>query len=141
MIAASVWMKSSNGVVRMSRLSPLTMPELTEPPSPSGLPIAITLSPTRTWSLSPSLSVGSRSAGFTLQQRDVGPAETANAGRGQGGVVLQGDGDPQAFSTTCRLVTMIPPASMMKPEPKPCTTGGGGWRFCDGSAAGPGRRG
>ena len=47
LIAASVWMKSSYGPELMSRLRAETMPTVTEPPSPNGLPIAITQSPTR----------------------------------------------------------------------------------------------
>ena len=65
LMAASVWMKLSKAVAWMSRLRPLTMPELTEPPSPSGLPMAITVSPTTSLSLSPSVTVGSGFSGRT----------------------------------------------------------------------------
>ena len=47
LMAASVWMKSSYGPALMLRLRAETMPSVTEPPSPNGLPIAITQSPTR----------------------------------------------------------------------------------------------
>ena len=55
----------------MSRAMAETMPRVTVPPRPKGLPTAITSSPTRTWSLSPSASSG-RSVGVDLEQREVG---------------------------------------------------------------------
>ncbi len=58
-IAASVWMKSSYGVSMMLRLSALTMPELTDIPRPSGLPMATTGSPIWSLSLSPQCATGS----------------------------------------------------------------------------------
>ena len=70
-MAASVWMKSTYGPASMSRAMAETMPRVTVPPRPKGLPTAITSSPTRTWSLSPSASSG-RSFGVDLQEREVG---------------------------------------------------------------------
>ncbi len=52
-------MKSSNGVSLMLRFSALTMPEVTVPPRPSGLPMASTASPGFTRSLLPKLTAGS----------------------------------------------------------------------------------
>ena len=63
LMAASVWMKSSYGPCRMSRPRALTMPAVTEPPSPNGLPIASTQSPTRSASLSPN---GTNLSGLSL---------------------------------------------------------------------------
>ena len=47
LIAASVWMKSSYWPWWMSRPRAETMPAVTVPPRPNGLPIASTQSPTR----------------------------------------------------------------------------------------------
>ena len=65
LMAASVWMKSSYGPDAMSRLRAETMPAVTVPPSPNGLPIAITQSPTRTASESPNETAGSGASAFT----------------------------------------------------------------------------
>ena len=46
--AASIWMKSSYGPAPMSRPRAETMPAVTVPPRPNGLPTATTQSPTRT---------------------------------------------------------------------------------------------
>ena len=59
LIAASVWMKSSNGVSIRLRFNALTIPELTESPMPSGLPMAKTVSPTWILSLSAQCITGS----------------------------------------------------------------------------------
>ena len=69
MIAASVWMAPAMSVVVcwdccgelpppswMVRSSALTMPEVTEPSRPSGLPMARTVSPTRSAELSPNFA-------------------------------------------------------------------------------------
>ena len=47
LIGASIWMKSSYGPEPMSRPRAETMPAVTVPPRPNGLPTAITQSPTR----------------------------------------------------------------------------------------------
>ena len=49
----------------MLRLRAETMPAVTEPPSPNGLPTAITQSPTRALSLSANLTAVSGFSGFT----------------------------------------------------------------------------
>jgi hypothetical protein len=46
LIGASSWKKSSNGPAPMSRPRAETMPAVTEPPRPNGLPAASTQSPT-----------------------------------------------------------------------------------------------
>ena len=56
LIEASSWRKSSNGPEWMSRLRADTTPTLTLPPSPNGLPTAITQSPTRATSESPNVT-------------------------------------------------------------------------------------
>jgi hypothetical protein len=50
----------------MSRLRADTMPAVTEPPSPNGLPIAITHSPMRSASESPNFTALSGRSGLTL---------------------------------------------------------------------------
>ncbi len=50
----------------MSRLRAETMPSDTEPPSPKGLPMASTQSPTLSLSESPKLTTVSGFSGFTL---------------------------------------------------------------------------
>ncbi len=59
LIGASVWMKSSYGPSWMSRPRAETMPAVTVPPRPNGLPIASTQSPTRSAEESPNSSAGS----------------------------------------------------------------------------------
>ena len=48
LIGASICMKSSNGPSPISRPRAETMPAVTEPPRPNGLPAATTQSPTST---------------------------------------------------------------------------------------------
>src|SRR6185437_3181960 len=66
LIGASVWMKSSYGPSWMSRFRAETIPSVTDPPSPNGLPIAITQSPTCAVSLSPNSTNGSAWLASTL---------------------------------------------------------------------------
>ena len=68
LMAASVWMKSSYGPWRMSRPRAETMPAVTVPPRPNGLPIASTQSPTRSVSESPNCTAGSGLSGFTCSR-------------------------------------------------------------------------
>ena len=68
LIAASVWMKSSYGPWRMSRPRAETMPAVTEPPRPNGLPIASTQSPTRSRVGVAELHRRQRLVGLDLQQ-------------------------------------------------------------------------
>ena len=58
LMAASVWMKSSYGPELMSRWRAETMPAVTLPPRPKGLPMAITQSPILALSLSPHSTKG-----------------------------------------------------------------------------------
>ena len=55
----------------MLRSSELTMPVVSVPPKPNGLPMASTFCPTTSASESPSRSVGSLLAGVDLEQRQV----------------------------------------------------------------------
>ena len=72
LIAASVWMKFSK-VLMPSWLRPsaLTMPLVTVWPTPNGLPIASTLSPTSSWSELPSTITGSLSSVIFSTARSV----------------------------------------------------------------------
>ena len=56
----------------MSRLRAETMPSVTEPPSPNGLPIAITQSPTSARVAVAELDEGQIAAGVDLEHREVG---------------------------------------------------------------------
>jgi len=82
LIGASVWMKLSYGEAMMSRLSALTIPEVTDMPMPSGLPIASTGSPTCTLLLSAQLVAGSVCPTSTLMtaRSTSGAAFTSVAG-------------------------------------------------------------
>ena len=55
LIAASVWMKERKSPAPIERASAETMPLVTVWPTPNGLPIASTRSPTSSASLSPSV--------------------------------------------------------------------------------------
>ena len=68
LIAASVWMKSSYGPWRISRPRAETMPAVTVPPRPNGLPIASTQSPTLSVSESPNCTACSGLSGFTCNR-------------------------------------------------------------------------
>ena len=74
LIGASTWMKLSYGPSPMSRPRADTMPAVTEPPSPYGLPTAITHSPGCTSSLSPSWMKDSLADGLTLSSAMSVPA-------------------------------------------------------------------
>ena len=69
------------------------MPAVTVPPSPNGLPIAITGSPTRTLSESAKVAERQRSSAVDLDQREVGVRILADHLGRQLAAVLQGDGD------------------------------------------------
>ena len=93
LIAASVWMKSSYGPWRMSRPRAETIPAVTVPPRPNGLPMASTQSPTRAPSESPNCTAGSGLSDFTCSSA-MSPRLVAAEHLGlQRGVVLQGHGD------------------------------------------------
>ena len=77
----------------MSRWRADRMPAVTVPPSPNGLPIASTQSPTRALSLSPQTAAGSGLSVLTFSTRDVGLGVAADDLGLQIGVVVQDDGD------------------------------------------------
>jgi hypothetical protein len=72
LIEASTWRKSSNGPAWMSRLRAETMPAVTDPPRPKGLPTAMIQSPTLSASESPHSTAGSsRLASILSNARSV----------------------------------------------------------------------
>ena len=75
------------------RPSALTMPEVTVWPSPNGLPMAITRSPTSSRLESPNAQLGELLAG-DAQQRHVGGGIAADQLGRELAAVLEGDGDP-----------------------------------------------
>ena len=108
----------------MSRWRADTMPAVTVPPSPNGLPIAITQSPTREPSESPKpsgLSVFSpgstrSSAMSVLASRPITFASSRVLSDRMTAIL-------SASAMTWLLVTITPDASMTKPEPSeviPC---------------------
>ena len=102
----------------MSRLSALTMPAVTEPPNPNGLPIAITGSPTRIARLSPNPTTGNGFTALTFSTaRSAIGLEPSRAARN---VVLSCNVTLiiSASLITCALVTMMPLGSMMNPDPR-----------------------
>ena len=71
-MAASVWMKFSNTLMpRPERPSAETMPEVTVWPKPKGLPIASTMSPTRSVSEEPKVVAGRSVASTCSTARSV----------------------------------------------------------------------
>ncbi len=66
LIGASSCRKLSNGPAPRSRPRAETMPAVTEPPRPNGLPAASTQSPTSTWRESPNATAGSGPVASTL---------------------------------------------------------------------------
>ncbi len=77
----------------MSRWRAERIPAVTLPPSPKGLPIAKTQSPTRDASLSPQLAAVKGLSVLTFSKRDVGLGVAPDELRLQMGVVVQDDGD------------------------------------------------
>ena len=121
LIAASVWMKSSYGPWRMSRPRAETMPAVTVPPRPNGLPIASTQSPTRSASESPNCTAGSGLSGFTCSSAMSPVSSRPTTLAFSDGVVLQGHGDlVGAVDDVVVGDHDSPAASMMKPEPRLC---------------------
>ena len=101
------------------------MPAVTDPPSPNGLPAATTQSPTSNARLSPQLTAGSRADGITLI---TAISVSSSAPTSRAGSWVPSDRLTtmvSALPTTWLLVTMMPPGSIMNPEPAPIT-----WRFC-----------
>ncbi len=129
LIAASVWMKSSYGPWRMSRPRAETMPAVTVPPRPNGLPIASTQSPTRSASESPNCTAVSGLSGFTCS-RAMSPVSSRPSTLAFSEVLsCKVTVISSAPSITWLLVTTMPEASMMKPDPRLCIrrSDGGGW--------------
>src|SRR5216683_2266207 len=117
LIEASVWMKSSYGPCWMSRARAETMPAVTVPPRPKGLPIASTQSPTFMTSLSPN---GTAVSGLSVLTRR----------RARSVLVSLPTSSALRLVSSCRmtvissasamtwlLVTTRPEESMMKPDP------------------------
>ena len=111
----------------MSRSRAETMPAVTVPPRPNGLPIAITQSPTRSASLSPKRTKGSLRSAFTFRSaRSVfgsRPRISASSVSPSEKVTVTSS----ASSTTWLLVTTRPSGSITKPEPSDCTRRCCGW--------------
>ena len=91
LIGASICMKSSKRPAPITRCSAETMPAVTELPSPNGLPIAITGSPTRTAVGVRELDVGQGLAGVDLEHGEVGVRIGADHLRRQLAAVIHGD--------------------------------------------------
>ena len=81
LIGASSCRKLSNGPAPRSRPRAETMPAVTEPPRPNGLPAARTQSPTSTWRESPHATAGSGPVASHLDHRHVGQFVGADAPR------------------------------------------------------------
>ena len=77
----------------MSRLRAETMPAVTVPPRPNGLPIAITQSPSRSLSESPNFTAVSGFGGLTFSTREVGLLVDADELGLELGAVVEDDGD------------------------------------------------
>ena len=93
LIGASSCRKLSNGPAPRSRPRAETMPAVTEPPRPNGLPAASTQSPTSTWRESPHVDGGQRAGRLHLDQRHVGQFVGADHLGGQPRAVGQRDHD------------------------------------------------
>mmetsp|Transcript_46487 Transcript_46487/g.64595 ORF Transcript_46487/g.64595 Transcript_46487/m.64595 type:complete len:228 (-) Transcript_46487:96-779(-) len=115
----------------MSRPRAETIPAVTVPPRPNGLPIATTQSPTRSRSLSPNSTEGScLPAGSILRTAtsvfsSVPSSSALNSVSSCSRTVIS-----SASAITWLLVTTMPAASMMKPEPSDCARrgrSGRGW--------------
>src|SRR4028118_814562 len=123
LMAASVWTALS--MVKLlgasiGRPSPLTIPVLTLMPTLSGLPMAITGSPTPNAPESPSVSGRSKLSGASTWMTATsveGSSPTSSAGLLTPLANLTEISS--APSTTCWLVTMCPPSSSTNPEPPP----------------------
>ena len=136
LIGASVWMKSSYGPCWMSRPRDDTMPAVTVPDRPNGLPIASTQSPTRDLSLSPKATAVSLWSACTCSTarsvRSSWPSSLAFSTVLSCSVTVISS----APLMTWLLVTMMPDGSTMKPDPSACILRGGAfglpppcWRF------------
>ena len=112
----------------MSRFRADTMPAETEPPSPKGLPIATTQSPTRIASESPNLTKGSGEVGSTFSRAisvfgSLPISVAASEVPSERFTVIS-----SASSITWLLVTTKPSGETTKPEPSDWTWRGPcGW--------------
>ena len=114
--AASIWMNELDWLSGVLRSSALTMPAVTVLASPNGLPIRNTGSPGRNLSLSPNVTAGSgRSASTFSKAISLCPAAASRVARNRV-VSFKMTITSAASAIACRLVTMTPDGSMMKPE-------------------------
>ena len=81
----------------MSRLRAETMPAVTVPPRLNGLPMAITHSPSRSFSESPNFTALSGLSGLTRSKRDVGLLILADDLGLEPRAVVENDGDLVGF--------------------------------------------
>src|SRR5215471_2257099 len=126
LIDASVCRKSSYGPEWMSRAVAEMMPDVTVPPSPKGLPIASTQSPTRAFVESPQLAAGRGAFGSTLRS-----AKSLTGSRPMTSACNTVSSDNvtvicSALAMTWLLVTISPFGSMTNPEPSEATRKAGG---------------
>src|SRR6185437_5688886 len=107
----------------MSRAVAEMIPAVTEPPSPNGLPIASTQSPTRAFDESPQLAAGSGAFGSTLRSArsviESRPITWACSEVSSDRVTVM----PSALAITWLLVTISPDGSTIKPEPSEAARG------------------
>ena len=101
----------------MSRLRAETMPAVTVPPSPNGLPIAITHSPKRSFSESPNCTALSGLAGFTRSSAMSVLVSRPTISACSLSPLLNTTVISSASAMTWLLVTTRPLSSMTKPEP------------------------
>ena len=108
----------------MSRLRAETMPAVTVPPSMKGLPIAITHSPSRSLSESPNFTAFSGTVGVTLSTARSTLVSRPMISAFRRVPSLRMTVTSSASEMTWLLVTTMPAASMMKPEPSEFTLRG-----------------
>ncbi len=121
LMAASVWIipSSRSSSVCSLRLSELTMPVVSVPSKPNGLPMASTFCPTTSASESPSRTVGSlRPASIRISARSLRESVPST--------FALYDFISESFTVSCELprttwllVRMVPSALTMKPDPVP----------------------
>ena len=117
LIEASVWMKLSYGPSPMKRPLALTIPEVTVWFKPNGLPIAMTGSPTSSFSESPNGITGRFDASILMSAMSVfGSLPITFALNSLASLSLTEIS--VAFSTTWLLVRIYPSLLMMNPDPR-----------------------
>ncbi len=122
LMGASVWMKSSKGPAPMSRPRAETMPLVTLPPRPKGLPAASTHCPTRRFAETPSETAESGARGVIRSRAMSVNSSTPTTRAGYSLPSWVVTVTRVALPTTCPFVTTMPCGSMMKPDPAPCTS-------------------